>query len=61
MPKTNFTFWKEKFHRNIERDRKACEDLRGMGWDVMVIWECEISDAIQLGDRLSSFLGDKSR
>ena len=42
VPKTNTEFWEEKFKRNKERDgRKEC-DLKAEGWNVMVIWECEI-------------------
>jgi DNA mismatch endonuclease (patch repair protein) len=43
-PKTKKTFWREKFKANVERDRKAQEELKSMGWKILIIWECETSD-----------------
>lgn len=41
-PKSNSEYWKAKFTKNIERDKKTQEDLRVMGYRVIVIWECEV-------------------
>lgn len=41
-PKTNVAFWTGKFAENIERDRKTEERLVAGGWQVMVVWECEL-------------------
>jgi len=43
-PRSNTTFWKEKFAKNLERDKRNQKDLREMGWRAKVIWECEILD-----------------
>lgn len=40
-PKSNETFWLEKFHRNKARDSKNYKLLRRLGWDILVIWQCE--------------------
>ena len=42
VPKTNTTFWLEKFARNVERDLEIRRDLEQDGWAVLVEWECEI-------------------
>lgn len=42
-PKTREDFWRSKFEANILRDRKATEALENAGWNVMVLWECEIA------------------
>jgi DNA mismatch endonuclease, patch repair protein len=42
VPKSNSTFWKEKFTRNVERDRRKEADLIKLGWVVLVFWECEV-------------------
>lgn len=42
MPKSRVNFWKEKFAGTIERDRKHQKELKELGWEVHVIWECEI-------------------
>ncbi len=42
VPKTRVKFWKEKFEKNQDRDRKNECELRKLGWKVIVIWECEV-------------------
>ena len=42
LPSTNTGFWKAKIERNRKRDAKVVEELRGLGWDVITVWECEI-------------------
>jgi len=51
-PKTKKTFWREKFKANVNRDRKAQEELKSMGWKILIIWECELSDL----DKVKRFL-----
>lgn len=60
-PKTRMPFWTEKFTRNVARDREKESALRVMGWQVLVVWECETRDATALVSRLLSVLdGDQS-
>jgi DNA mismatch endonuclease (patch repair protein) len=42
IPKTNINYWGSKLQKNIENDMKNEEILRKAGWDVIVVWECEI-------------------
>jgi DNA mismatch endonuclease (patch repair protein) len=41
-PATNADFWREKFARNVERDRQNREQLRSAGWRVGIVWECAL-------------------
>ena len=43
-PKTKKTFWREKFKANVIRDKKVQEELKSMGWKILIIWECELPD-----------------
>ena len=43
MPKTNTEFWKDKFDKNVLRDKRKNVELESSGWRVIVVWECEIS------------------
>ena len=43
-PKSHIAFWMEKFAHNIARDRRNEEALRNLGWQVLLIWECETRD-----------------
>ncbi len=42
MPKTNKEFWQEKIDKNIARDEKNIAELNNLGWNVIVLWECEL-------------------
>jgi len=35
-------YWMSKIERNVERDRRNFETLRGMGWTVIRIWEHDV-------------------
>ena len=41
MPRRNGEFWRAKFDRNAERDRHALDDLEALGYQTLVVWECE--------------------
>lgn len=43
MPKTRVEFWTGKIERNRERDAESIEKLQRLGWDVVVIWECQLT------------------
>ena len=47
LPKTNTEFWKEKFEKNIKRDKKKEKELLDLGWTVLVFWECKIKTNIK--------------
>lgn len=46
MPETNIDFWKEKFSKNVLRDKKNTNQLKNEGWIVLVVWECEIKNSL---------------
>ena len=55
-PRSNTSFWKEKFSKNLERDKRNQKDLREMGWCPKVIWECEILDSNRKTRNLSPIM-----
>lgn len=59
LPKTKRDFWVPKLEGNRRRDIDSEERLRGLGWDVMVVWECQLKekDSESLRDRVRQFLG----
>ncbi len=42
VPKTNTDFWLNKINTNVERDKRKQEALKELGWNVIVVWECEL-------------------
>ena len=55
-PGSRVRFWTEKFRQNVARDRRTEDALRSLGWQVLVIWECETRDDAVVGHRLKDFL-----
>ena len=55
-PITRTSFWRDKFHKNVERDRANLKALRELGWSVMIIWECDTVELEALSSRLVAFL-----
>ena len=43
-PKSNKSYWLEKIDRNRKRDRANLKELRKMGYQVFVVWECKTKD-----------------
>lgn len=42
IPETRKDWWIEKINKNIERDNRANEALRSAGWNVIIVWECQL-------------------
>lgn len=42
LPQRNAEFWKKKLEGNVERDSRAQQRLKELGWNVLILWQCEI-------------------
>jgi DNA mismatch endonuclease (patch repair protein) len=56
-PKTNRTFWKNKFENNRRRDEVVERQLGGLGWRVITVWECALRCPEELAQQLCRDLG----
>ena len=43
-PLTNAEFWQKKFAENIARDQHTEKKLKSLGWNVLIVWECEVEN-----------------
>ena len=41
-PKDNAEFWREKLIANKARDEREYAELRTLGWNIIIIWECQL-------------------
>ena len=41
-PQNNSDFWREKIQRNIDRDMNNYDKLKQLGWNIILVWECEL-------------------
>ena len=58
-PQNNWAFWQKKFKENIARDRRKARALRVLGWDILVIWECQTLNDDAIRGILSEFFVNK--
>ena len=42
LPKSNLDYWKSKLENNRKRDEKNYSTLKNDGWNVFIVWECEL-------------------
>ena len=54
IPKTRSDWWLAKFERNSVRDKIVKESLENLGWNVIVIWECEVKNGTFISILLNS-------
>lgn len=59
IPKRNQDFWLAKFDANRTRDQRVTNELRSLGFDVIVVWECETKDEAALADRMNGLFKKK--
>lgn len=57
-PKTRDEFWSPKRKSNRARDDQAMTALRAIGWDALVIWQCQLKGDLQTTlHNIEKFLG----
>jgi len=56
IPKTRKEYWAPKLARTIRRDKENQAKLRDLGWDILVIWECQVRDIEKLTEKIKTFL-----
>ena len=58
MPVSRVAYWSQKFARNKARDRKNRQTLVRLGWQVLVVWECQTAPKRlpRLAQRIQNFL-----
>ena len=60
-PKSNTKFWLDKFESNMQRDALALEALDALGWEILIVWECKVSNLPALTQKLNLFLAAEQR
>ena len=43
LPKTNTEFWQAKIEQNRTRDTRIYDELMLAGWQVIVLWQCNLN------------------
>ncbi|WP_425408226.1 very short patch repair endonuclease [Hyphococcus sp.] len=58
LPKSRLDYWQKKIAGNRDRDMRTIQELKSLGWTVMVVWQCELKDWDLLWPRILAFLGE---
>jgi DNA mismatch endonuclease (patch repair protein) len=45
-PATNIEFWIKKINSNVKRDQDNYRKLKNLGWDILIIWTCELKPKV---------------
>ena len=53
IPEANRDYWMEKLKKNVSRDKAVQQRLRDQGWNVIIVWECEVSTITKRATRLN--------
>jgi DNA mismatch endonuclease (patch repair protein) len=56
-PKSRPEFWLPKLQHNRLKDERNRRALRALGWEVLTVWQCQMSSQNRLEARLCAFLG----
>lgn len=56
LPKSRLGFWEPKLEGNRIRDRRIKSELRNLGWEVLTIWECQLTNLASVSKRVRTFL-----
>ena len=61
-PQSHQEYWLPKIARNLERDAAVIGQLHHMGWNTLVVWQCETNtpNRVTLEAKLKDFLGPAS-
>lgn len=56
-PGSNLKYWNPKLKRNIQRDAENIAALIAAGWDVLILWECELKNSNAIAKKIKRFWG----
>ncbi|QMU63472.1 MAG: DNA mismatch endonuclease Vsr [Flavobacteriaceae bacterium] len=56
LPSTRKEFWENKIGNTGKRDFKNQAELAGLGWKVIVIWQCELKNKELKSERLQKLV-----
>lgn len=58
LPKSRIDYWRTKIELNRERDERHLRELQCLGWNALVVWQCELKRPDSTVQRVVDFLRD---
>lgn len=60
-PTSNTDYWDQKLAENVWRDKRKIRELKKLGWQVIVIWECETQNLESRTHTFTSLFYEKEK
>ncbi len=60
-PQRNQHYWLPKFQRTKARDRRNKMALTRLGWEYLVVWECETRNPVAVSRRVNRFIASRQQ
>lgn len=57
-PSTRQDFWNRKLDGNQKRDKANQDKLKELGWEILIVWECQVKNVDNLEKQLLDFMKD---
>lgn len=61
LPVTRKSFWQHKISGNVVRDKKNIKQLKKDGWNVIIVWQCQIKNLLGMQKRFDSLINEITR
>ena len=61
LPKSNTEFWRDKRAKNKARDQRQLAQLDLLGWESLVVWECDIKASRGVPAAVKEYLGGPTK
>lgn len=61
LPKSNTEFWRDKRAKNKARDQRQLAHLDLLGWETLVVWECDIKASQGAPASVVAYLGGTTK
>ncbi len=56
VPATRTKFWQTKRNSNVARDKRNQKALKKLGWQILVVWECQTKKPETIMNKIITFL-----
>lgn len=57
-PASNKSYWNQKLDKNKKRDKENQKKLHSLGWQYLIVWECQMKDSTSLKRKIINFLNE---
>ena len=61
LPKSRVEYWEAKIIGNRTRDRRVTREIKKVGWQTLIVWQCELRTPSEALRKAVRFLGSRKK